>query len=342
MSREPLALEAVLPVIEAIARRRLSLSAWRYDVAEEVREVVQDVSLRLLESQGRLGGDAVQAWEAYAARITYRVLLERSDRRGSAWIRLRDRVRLLCQRREGLALGEQDGQRVIARTEQLARAVVPITRCDVRRLGQHLGPTGDVERLIPAVLEPLVRALLDQVDGPLMLDGVTNLLHEVLALPGESRGAAAPLPDDLAAVEVSAEDAIIHRDRVRRAWARLRQLPDQQRMVFLLNPGRGLDITAILDAGVVAFREVADALPLSAEHAHRAWAAMGDETDRRLTQTHPGGYVPPALLWNHVPVPDTVIGSMLGLVAHQVSSQRMLGGRNLARFAQRADATEAT
>jgi hypothetical protein len=132
-----------------------------------------------------------------------------------------------------------------------------------------------------------------------------------------------PRPDD---------DAVWHQF-LRRLWAQIEELPRLQRLAYLLNftAGDG-QLELFWMYGIASIRHLGLTLQLSDAEFERIWAAADLAPQMlaraRQCQCYDEKF---ALLWQILPLPDTIIGHMLETDRQKVINLRKAAGDRLSR-----------
>ncbi len=293
----------------------------------------------------------------YAARVAHNVVNE--ELRPPNWTRLANRVRRVISRETAFdTWDDPEHGRVAGYAGWRAQRQGSGSLSEVRRAAGALR-SGAVlathwESLGGADWRVLLEQIFDAAGGPLRLTAVILFLAEILdvssevpwddAVPDDEAGAArdlespTPRPDDQAEV----------RERLTHLWACARHLRREWRLALLLNPpsvaepsrspadagregsgarprtsGRGTargELDVFPAHGVASIEEIGAALELSDADYRRIFEALG-------IAGVPGGFY---ALWARLPIPDTVIGQLVGKTGMQVLALRRLAIRQVA------------
>jgi hypothetical protein len=170
-----------------------------------------------------------------------------------------------------------------------------------------------IEDLSRAKLKELLTTLFNQLEQPIELDELVRLIAEVCGLKDKvaqnnrestSVDSLELLPDARADIEKEFERRVY----LQKLWAEICQLPEKQRAALLLNlkdAQGGCGIAFFPLTGIANFRQLAQALALSAEEL--------------------------AEVWHHLPLDDLTIAARLAVTRQQVINLRKSARERLAR-----------
>jgi hypothetical protein len=309
----------IAPVIRNVIRFKL-----RHDTAGHADEddLAQEALAQWLAELRKLGARpddrSICDARGLAATIAYRVysawLRRRSPRRHA----LRNRLQYVLKRQAGLALwhgANQSENLLIAGFEAWrGRAHTPSRKLSQLPSDENfLGRAGElVASGQDAKLNDLLAVIFDYLGGPVEFDELVTtvaVLLRVIESTTESIDAESDRPDyDLEDHEADVAWRLEKRVFLQRLWEEVRQLPRHQRLALLLNlrdpEGRGC-IALFPAIEIVTFRQLAEALEMSAE---------------KLAE-----------LWNELPLEDARIAELLQLTRQQVINARKSARERLAR-----------
>jgi hypothetical protein len=324
------------PIIHGIIRRKWRLSpngtqgqSQNPDaqIAEDVRG---EVILQLLErldalKAGRDKAD-IRSFRDFVAVTTYHVcdtyLRKKHPKRAS----LKDKLRYLLTRQQGLALWESGGGRRLGGFAAWREQQKPMVRFG--RYQQLLdNPRAVVAAALPreniAHLSPadLLAALFNWVGCPIELDDLVHVVAELWGIRDEPELVASPneeqrdgLYESIADPHADVATEVEHRAYLQQLWVEIRQLPPRQRAALLLNlkDAEGCGVAALLPMlGIATPTEIAVVLAMPAERF--------------------------ATLWNDLPIDDAAIAVHLGVTRQQVINFRKGARERLARRMRAVD-----
>jgi len=303
------------PVIKGVVRFKLRLSSYRSTQRAEADDIYQEVVLQLLAQLQKFrklpDGHPIADLRGMAAIIAHRTC--------SRWLRrqfperhaLKNRLHYLVTRQRGFALWQNtEGQLVTGFATWQEQKQLPTRRLpDSDILLTHVRPPKSGK---PQELADTVAAIFNHVRGPIEFDELVTAIASLLGISDQPMESLTEDDDGVASVaDVGERDPawrIEKRMFLQRLWEELRQLPRNQRAALLLNlketSGFGC-ITLFPVTGIATFRELADALEMSAESF--------------------------AELWNELPLEDAKIAELLGLTRQQVINARKSGRERLTR-----------
>jgi hypothetical protein len=116
-------------------------------------------------------------------------------------------------------------------------------------------------------------------------------------------------------------------------WAEIEQLPNFQRIAYLLNFTAGDGQLELFWAyGVASIRGIGSALRLTADQFGRAWLELGlTDEERRKAEALTSYDEKFALLWQYLPLTDLMIAKILGTERQKVINLRKAAGDRLSR-----------
>jgi len=348
-------LEEAAPVVRAILARKSGMSLAPDDARRDnvdAVELCQDVLARLWERLAGEGGTApeVRDFKGYAATVAYNAwsdhLREKYPRRTS----LKNRLRYFLGHQPAYALWQDAEGELLAGLPkwQLGARAATGERVATLREGRDRLPAGSVprqpmERFAAADWDRLLAALFARLGGPVGLDDLVGIVAGLIDLEEERVDSLdEEPPEDSPAREladrvgVQPDHAVEVRRALARLWTAVRALKSDYRIAYLLNlPGPGKsrgDIDVFPLNGIASIGEIGAAVGLSDGQFRTLWGGL------ELAAADRGEVAAPAtpeaqfcLLWKYLPLPDALIGRILGLEPQQVINRRMLALRELAR-----------
>jgi len=348
-------LEEAAPVVRAILARKSGMSLAPDDARRDnvdAVELCQDVLARLWERLAGEGGTApeVRDFKGYAATVAYNAwsdhLREKYPRRTS----LKNRLRYFLGHQPAYALWQDAEGELLAGLPkwQLGARAATGERVATLREGRDRLPAGSVprqpmERFAAADWDRLLAALFARLGGPVGLDDLVGIVAGLIDLEEERVDSLdEEPPEDSPAREladrvgVQPDHAVEVRRALARLWTAVRALKSDYRIAYLLNlPGPGKsrgDIDVFPLNGIASIGEIRAAVGLSDGQFRTLWGGL------ELAAADRGEVAAPAtpeaqfcLLWKYLPLPDALIGRILGLEPQQVINRRMLALRELAR-----------
>lgn len=357
--------ELARPVVVRVLRRRfhgasLSPSDERRE-NERAIDCFQQTMLELCAKFRRVLDEIdppILSVPDYAARVAHNVVNE--EVRPPNWTRLANRVRRVIS--VEVAFDTWDDQELgqVAgfagwRAQRQPSGTVPQVRQAMSALRSDAVLATRWDNMGAPDWRTLLERVFDAAGGPLRLSALVLLLTEILDIASE-----VPWDDTVLDEEAlttgdrvqapSPEHSMIVKEQLMHLWACARELRREWRLAFLLNPpstgeprrandsastadqalpphsrprtsGRGTsrgELDVLPAHGVATVAEIGEALELTSSDCRLMGDALGvDAAD------FDG-------LWHHLPVPDSVIGRMLGKTGMQVLALRKLAIRQVA------------
>jgi DNA-directed RNA polymerase specialized sigma24 family protein len=315
--------ECADPVIKEIITYKLGASPAGAGEAQESEDVYHNVLTSLLKrlraAKLQPDGQPIHNFRGYVATITYNacanLLREKYPRRHL----LKNRLRYFLTHEAGFALwqsGQRDWLGGLAAWQAENRPPVAASLLQPLRENFRQALTSNylLEDLNRSKLKELLTSLFDRLEGPVDIDELVKLIAEVCGL--RDQAAAQSRPEEMAlsadellpAAVTDIETEYERRAYLQRLWAEICQLPASQGAALLLNlkdaqGGCGLALFPL--TGTADFRQLAEALRLSAEELGR--------------------------LWNELPLDDLSIAGRLGITRQQVINLRKSARQRLSR-----------
>ncbi|MFM9915854.1 MAG: hypothetical protein ACKVOX_08605 [Rhizobacter sp.] len=341
-------------IVRAILRRKSGMSLREDDPRrdnQDAIELVHDVILRLWERHGAAPDRAWDDLGSYAASVTYNAwsdhLREKYPKRAS----LKNRLRYFVSHQPRYASwNSADGELLIGLhgwqlggTEPVSDARVAALRDGRERLAPASVPRKDMERYAAEDWDRLLSALFERLQAPITLDDLVSVAATLLKLQEDRTESldemfedenAPDLPDPSAE---SPQQRAEVRSMLHQLWGAVLALKPDYRTAYLLNlPGAGKtrgDIEVFLIHGIASIPDMASAVGLDAEQYQIAFAQLElDVSARAQVERCSADAERFQILWYHLPLLDSLIGTLLRLEAQQVINRRMLALRELARL----------
>jgi hypothetical protein len=289
----------------------------------DAEDIASGVVLKLL---GRLEGlkacphdeKGIASFRDYVAVAAYNASHEYLRQKYPERSRLKNKLRYILTRREGLALWEDKHKTwlcglAVWRDEK--RTGIPSNRLrHLRGAGSTQTPSAKHQLDRCQNIVELVEAIFQLSGGPLALDELVGLVAEVWGITDtpprtddDRKGAGSRL-ERVASAEVDPASRIEQRVQLARLWEEICALPLPQRRALLLglkdDGGRCLTVL-FADIRIASLPQIAEALAMPGE---------------RLAE-----------LWSKIPLDDLSIAACLGVTREQVIHQRQSARRRLAR-----------
>lgn len=320
---EHLICEHARPLVKEIVRGVLHGGTHRTangGSSEDAEDVISGVVLRLLERLADLrarpqDGRGIPSFRDYVAVAAYNACHEYLRQKYPERSRLKNKLRYILTRQEGLALWEGRNKAWVcglALWRDQKRAGVSSNR--LRHLyGDAASPAWSRLDGCRDIVE-LVSVIFQLSGGPLALDELVSVVAELWGIrdqPPASRdgdGGAGGRLERLASTEVDPATRVEQRMQLARLWEEIRALALPQRRALLLGlkDAGGRCLTVLLaDIRIASLPQIAEALEIPAE---------------RLAE-----------LWAKIPLDDLSIAAHLGITREQVVHQRQSARRRLAR-----------
>ncbi|HVG22225.1 MAG TPA: hypothetical protein VNI02_24525 [Blastocatellia bacterium] len=308
------------PVINRVIASKLNLSRSHCDSVEgqDQADIGEEVVVQLIRRLAliRGGGAAMLGnFESYVAAAAYNECSNYLRRKYPARARLKNRLRYILSHHKQLAIWQPERREWLCGFASWRDQ--PPSRRSTDRLRQLSADPHSINYFSDSAQQDVLRvvkATFEFVGAPITLDGLTDVVSDILGINDK---AARSEPDEQlngAADDVWPDTEALFNERIdkqaylKQVWKEIRELLPEQRVAMLLNlkDGEGSDITTTLvSSGVATISEMAEALGLSVEE------FLG--------------------LWNRLPLSDEEIATRLGVRAQRVSSLRQSGRRRLSR-----------
>jgi hypothetical protein len=373
--------EAARPVVARVLRRRFHGVSLRPsdDRRENERAIdcYQQAMVELCAKFRRVidGTDPpILSLPDYAARVAHNVVNE--ELRPPNWTRLANRIRRVMSKEAAFEVWDDvEHGRVAGYAGWRARRQASGSLSELRRTAGSLRSDSVLATHWENIDGPHWRTLLERVfdaaGGPLRLSTVVLFLADILdvasEVPWEDDGmdGEAGAPRDPESPAPRAEDQVVLKEQLRHLWECARQLRREWRLALLMNPpsmadprrevpeagvgasgsrprtsGRGTsrgELDVFPAQGVASIQEIGEALELTGADYHRIFEAIGVGEDAK-TLSGPAAFY---RLWAYLPLPDSLIGQLVGKTGMQVLALRRLAIREVAGcMADRAGARQ--
>ncbi|MEN3334824.1 MAG: hypothetical protein V7641_4189 [Blastocatellia bacterium] len=311
------------PIIKNIIGNKLRVypaaSSFHAQDAEDIcSEVILEALTRLRELRTNPHSLAINNFCSYVAAITYRACSEYLRKKNPQRASLKNKLRYILTRSPGLALwqsGEGEWLCGLAawRAEKHIRQPVQVQqwRDNPQRAEQDMFIEDDLLHKNPA---DLLAAIFNWLGSPIKFDDLICIVADLWKIrdsAGETAGAiedTRDLHERLPDPRVNVATEVEQRLYLQHVWAEIGKLPLRQRIALLLNltDPAGHSVIALLPiVGIASFREIAEAMQLSAEQL--------------------------ASLWNELPLGDAAIATHLGITRQQVINLRKSARERLVR-----------
>ena len=310
------------PIIRDIVSFKLRLSKSGEGSGsdkQDAEDICGDVTLRLMNRLHELKHDPatkpIANLRSYFAVMAYNSCDQYLRKKYPERHRLKNKIRYLLSRQKDFDLWEAGGGRWLAgystwrntdwsgyRTWETDAAVSgqPDLEDNIQDSGQSVG----------AGLTGLIDRMLSRTGHPIELDALVSAIAYAGGIKDQTAEAAEcrEAGEDPADPSIALDDAMDNRALAVRLWAEIRELPPKQRIALLLNlkDAQGQSVLALLPRiRVASIREIAATL----------------EVDPYQM----------ALLWNQLPLEDSVIAERLQATRQQVINLRKSARERLTR-----------
>jgi hypothetical protein len=313
------------PIIRGIIRGKLHLfrpSEAHLQAGQDAEDVYGDVMAQILARLSALrasrGTDTILDFRSYVATATFNACHQYLRRKYPHRWRLKNRLRYLLTHRHDFAVWEGDvGEHLCGFAAWRDRAMNSATRAgQLRQLRddhEQLELAGTAKEGIRGLAD-LLAAIFEWVGGPVEIDALVTTVADLQGITDRpvfdvaaGEGEAPTLEECLPDPRTSVADELERRSYLQRLWSEITRLPLSQRKALLLNlkdVQEGV-ISLLPLTGAATFREIAEALGMTAEDL--------------------------AELWNELPMDDATIAGRLGLARQQVINLRKSARARLAR-----------
>ncbi|MET0625902.1 MAG: hypothetical protein ABW250_23410 [Pyrinomonadaceae bacterium] len=321
---EILICEHVRPLVKEIIRGVLHGSLHgSTSGGADAEDIASGVVLKLL---GRLEDlkacphdeKGIASFRDYVAVAAYNASHEYLRQKYPERARLKNKLRYILTRREGLALWEGKNKTWLcglAVWRDQKRTGIPSNRLrHLRGAGSTQTPSAKYQLERCQNIVELVEAIFHLSGGPLALDELVGLVAELWGITDtppqtdDGRKDAGSRLERVASAEVDPASRIEQRAQLARLWEEICALPLPQRRALLLglkdDGGRCLTVL-FADIRIASLPQIAEALAMP-------WERLAE-------------------LWSKIPLDDLSIAAHLGITREQVIHQRQSARRRLAR-----------
>jgi hypothetical protein len=315
------------PIIRKVIKHKLRVSLNPSDGSHQNQDALEidgDVRALLLAQLHALkiqpDSKAIVNFRNYVAGMSYHACSEYLRRKYPRRARLRSKLHYILTHNSAFALWPSaDQQWLCGLAEQRAHHTETISAPQLQRLRDNpqtfsretLNSVGGLE---PTPTPSAIVAFFKQIEGPVELDELVNILGELYGIKDQTpykesdREAGDDDPvERLPDTRVNVATEVEQRLYLQRLWGEVCQLPARQRAALLLNlrdtQGRGI-IALFPLLRIASLRQIAEALAIDAEKF--------------------------AALWNELPLEDAAIASLIGGTRQQVINLRMCARKRLA------------
>jgi hypothetical protein len=320
--------EHARPLIQNIVSTNLRFSTSytsRGRFLEDLEDLASGVTLQLLKRLRGLrespGVKRISSFRDYVAVAAYNACYEYLRQRNPERTRLKDKLRYILTRREGLALWEAENKRWCGLAVWQPQGLPKTEKASLNGLLNSI-PNALAQRLKESArsknLVELVEEILKTFSRPMEFNQLVNLVAELtgvkealLVVDDELDGrseifsqAYGSEPDPGSRAEMRSQLSCL--------WREICELPLAQRCALMLSlrDKNGSSMTVLLtDIQIASIQQIAEALAIMPEDL--------------------------AALWKELPLDDMAIARHLGITRDQVIHQRQSARRRLARRMQR-------
>jgi hypothetical protein len=314
-------------------------------------KVYGEATLKLIEkltSLQRGGDEEIRNFRGYSLTVTDNIIATylndiNPDRRI-----LKDKLRYFFETRQGYA-GWRVGEKFICglavweltgQSDDRTERIIEL-RNNPRLIDQRVVPHRHIDKIKPDDWANLLKAIFDYVNGPAPLDGLINIVADLLGVKDEFQQAGVRDEDDDAPVFDPAEPGpprplsdLMAKEFLQQLWAAICNLKPLMRAAYLLSLGNigkkaaglsTIEIELFPAYGVAAKSEIGRLLNISNEQFERLWDELPDmdTAARREAKTLATYEEKFAMLWNHLPLrDDKVIASLLNCKPLSIATAR--------------------
>lgn len=345
-----LLMEQLGQTVRAALRRRSGLSLSDDDSRAEnldALDVYQDVLTRIWERIGEGAVDDVADLKAYATTVAYNLWSDYLRRRNPRRTSLKNRLRYFLSHAPEYTLWEGPENALWCGLRAWRYGTVAVDHSRIQRVRDDVSwlppQAKPLERFSYADWNRFASAAFAGLGGAISFDDLVALAAKVLevredridSIDADADGdrAVGELADR---VRLTPEAAAELRGTIERLWMAVKDLRADYRCAYLLNiPGPGKsrgDIEVFVELGLVRIPEIGAALGLNDGQYLAAWSALPLSPEHRMqaaaAQTPEHKF---ALLWNYLPLGDSLIAQLLGIQQQHVINRRTIALRELAR-----------
>lgn len=311
------------------------------------QETAQRVVKQLREIRTQRNGSAIGNYLHYVQVVASRVVKgevrqEHPERRS-----LVDALRHALKREPSLACWQSDRQRLCGLAVWRDHVSVPVSSERLTRLLDEPRTFEDVvlPHASPATrgYSEVLKRLFLWVGHPIRFDQVVRIMTGLKRIDESSPVAVAEmagrklsewLPDQRRRPDEQAEWKAF----LERLWTLIEQLPHFHRLAYLLNfTAADGQLELFWLYGVASIRRIGASLDITEEQFARVWPLLESHTTRDTTTTPCDGYDAKfSVLWQHLPLTDAIIATLLGTERQKVINLRKAAGDRLSRLMTRA------
>jgi RNA polymerase sigma factor (sigma-70 family) len=275
------------PIVRQTLRRRLGFYVSAQGINEnnqDAEDLYQEAMTRVVQVLSELNTSstptAIESFEHYVARIASNVCIDFLRAKSPARTRLKDSLRDLFRRHKDLVSWEYEneilsGFAVWRNTGKTAFSEQASHDIETKSEAFQSARFAD-EDVRTAPLPQVVAELFDWIGGPVEIDVLVRMMVSLLDIreqPVESLDHAEPSWDSYFVRSTrSGESTLQAKELLERLWRAVKLLPPEQRDSFVLGfeDQAGQDLfTALLEAGVVTLKDLANGLNRSVGHIAR-------------------------------------------------------------------------
>jgi hypothetical protein len=310
------------------------------------QETAHRVVKQLREIRTHRNGSAIGNYLHYVQVVASRVVKGEVRQEHPQRRSLVDALRHVLKRDPSLACWESDRQRLcglaVWRSEPAPRSSEHLTRLldEPRTFEDVVSQQAD-----PAALHysELLKRLFLWIGHPIRFDQVVRIMTGLKRVDESSpvavdevagRKLSEWLPDQQRRPDEQAEWKAF----LERLWILIEQLPHLHRLAYLLNfTAADGQLELFWLYGVASIRRIGAALELTEEQFARLWPLLESNINRCTTATARDGYDAKfSFLWQHLPLTDAMIATLLGTERQKVINLRKAAGDRLSRLMTRS------
>jgi hypothetical protein len=308
------------------------------------QETAHRLVRQLREIRTQRKGSAIGNYLHYVQVVASRVVKGEVRQENPERRRLVDAVRHVVKRNPSLACWDSDRQRLCGLAAWREHATVPVSSERLTRLLDEPRTFEDVvsQHAAPGSLScaELLKLLFLWIGHPIRFDQVVRIMtglkrvdesSPVCVVEMAGRKLSEWLPDRRRRPDEQAE----WRAFLERLWTLIEQLPRYHRLAYLLNftAAEG-QLELFWLYGVASIRRIGAALELTEEQFARLWPMLESTRQPRAVARY--GYDAKfSVLWQHLPLTDAVIATLLGTERQKVINLRKAAGDKLSRLMAR-------
>jgi hypothetical protein len=319
--------EHARPLIKNIVSTNLRFSTSytsRGRYLEDLEDLIGGVTLQLLKRfrgiRENAGLKAITSFRDYVAVAAYNACYEYLRQKSPARTRLKDKLRYILTRRQGLALWEAENKRWCGLAIWEQKGLLKAEKVSLEGLVEARG-NAEKQRLVESArtknLVEFVEDVFHTFSHPIEFNQLVSLVAELtdvkeaLLIGDDEMEATGRHPQLVSSKGTDPGALAVMRSQLTHLWREICELPLAQRRVLMfgLRDKNGSSMTVLLaDIQIASIRQIAAALALLPEE-------LAD-------------------LWKRLPLVDTEIAGYLQITRDQVIHQRQSARRRLARRMQ--------